>query len=109
VGNYYDISTVMIERDMMNLINGYVIDTLPKGVVNELGGEGEYRAVTKCRAGFPTIYDIGTFDNPLAAFNRVQPKALLNLQYRPTGCEHWLCLYARKGNKVVVVDEALLR
>ena len=94
---------------MKRLINGYEIDTLPKEVVKELGGKGEYRAVTKCRAGFPTIYDIGTFDNPLMAFNRVLPKALLNLQYKPDGCEHWLCLYARKGNKVVVVDESLVK
>lgn len=91
------------------MINGLKIEALPKGVVKELGGEGEYRAVTKCRAGFPTIYDIGTFDNPLTAFNYVQPQALLNLQYKPTGCKHWLCLYARKGNKVVVVDESLVK
>ena len=99
----------MIETKMKRMINGYEIDTLPKVVVKELGGEGEYRAVTKCRAGFPTIYDIGKFNNPLMAFNRVQPKALLNLQYKPIGCEYWLCLYARKGNKVVVVDESLVK
>lgn len=96
-------------REMKRMINGLKIEALPKGVVKELGGEGEYRAVTKCRAGFPTIYDIGTFDNPLTAFNYVQPQALLNLQYKPTGCKHWLCLYARKGNKVVVVDESLVK
>ena len=94
---------------MKRMINGCVIDTVPKGVVKELGGEGEYRAVTKCRAGFPTIYDIGKFNNPLMAFNRVEPKRLLNLQYKPIGCEYWLCLYARKGNKVVVVDESLVK
>ena len=93
---------------MRNLINGYEIATQPKELVKELGGRGEYRAVTKCRAGFPTIYDIGTFDNPLMAFNRVLPKALLNLQYKPTGSDYWLCLYARKGTKVVVVDESLV-
>ncbi len=92
----------------MKILNGYVIDCVPKDLTTELGGQGEYRAVTKCRAGFPTIYDIGTLISPLAALHRVRPEALLNLQYKPKGCEHWLCLYARKGRKIVVVDKSLL-
>ena len=93
----------------MKILNGYVIDCVPKDLTTELGGQGEYRAVTKCRAGFPTIYDMGALFSPLSALHRVRPEALLNLQYKPKGCEYWLCLYARKGRKIVVVDKSLLK
>ena len=93
----------------MKILNGYVIDCVPKDLTTELGGQGEYRAVTKCRGGWATIYDMGKLISPLAALHRVRPEVLLNLQYKPTGCEHWLTLYVRKGRKIVVVDESLLK
>ena len=95
---------------MKRLINGLKVEGyMVKDTSRVLGEAGEYRAVTKCRGGFMTIMDMGELPNPLMAFNRVLPQALLNLQYKPDGCEHWLCLYARKGNKVVVLDESLVK
>ena len=97
-------------REMKRLINGLKVEGyMVKDTSRVLGEAGEYRAVTKCRAGFPTIYDIGTFNNPLMAFNRVEPKRLLNLQYKPNGVAHWYSLYVRKGNKLVSVDESLVK
>jgi len=91
------------------MINGLKIGPfVVKDTTRVLGEAGEYRAVTKCRAGFMTIMDMGKLPNPQTAFNRVRPEALYNLQYKPNGMPHWYSLYVRKGNTLVTVDEALV-
>lgn len=95
---------------MKRMINGLRIEPfMVKDTSRVLGEAGEYRAVTKCRGGFMTIMDMGELPNPLMAFNRVRPEALYNLQYKPNGVAHWYSLYVRKGNKLVSVDESLVK
>ena len=95
---------------MKRMINGLKIEPfMVKDTTRVLGLQGEYRAVTKCRAGFMTILDMGQLDNPIHAFNRVKPTALYNLQYKPKDVAHWYSLYVRKGNKLVSVDESLVK
>ena len=93
-----------------------IINTLSLGTCNFIGDKkGEYRAVVKCRAGFMTVDDAG-HDNKIA--NEYGPAILLQsykkgalqtIQFKANGSNSWLNVFARKGKKIVLIDEAILK
>ena len=93
-----------------------IINTLSLGTCNFIGDQkGEYRAIVKCRAGFMTVDDAG-HDNKIAneygpAFflQSYKKDALQTIQFKANGSNNWLNVFARKGKKIVVIDEAILK
>jgi len=86
---------------MKNIINAIGINT----VDFIQGRKGTYQAIVKVQAGFMTAYEVGT---ELPSLNRWKKGALQTLQFRAEGSEAWLTVFARKGNKIVLVDQQVL-
>lgn len=98
---------------MKNLVNIAGINT-----VNVLGAytntKGKFRVVTKCRAGWMTISDIRNQDNeyfmshPESIITGYKKGALQTVEFQPEGYDSYLTVFARKGNKIVLIDELIL-
>lgn len=65
------------------------------------GRKGTYQAIVKTQAGFMTAYEIGS---DLPSLNRWKKGALQTIQFQPEEASHWLTVFARKGNKVILID-----
>jgi hypothetical protein len=65
------------------------------------GRKGTYQAIVKTQAGFMTAYEIGS---DLPSLNRWKKGALQTIQFQPEEATHWLTVFARKGNKVILID-----
>lgn len=96
---------------MTNLINTTGINTV--NILAEYT-KGKFRAVTRCRAGFMTITDSKTWDNerfmkqPESIIACYKKGALQTVEFCPDGGDYYLTIFARKGNKIVVIDETIL-
>jgi hypothetical protein len=98
---------------MKNLVNIAGINT-----VNVLGAyantKGKFRFITKCRAGWMTITDARPADNeyhimyPESIITGYKKGALQTVEFQPEGTDIWLTVFARKGNKIVLIDEVIL-
>lgn len=98
---------------MKNLVNIAGINT-----VNVLGAytntKGKFRVVTKCRAGWMTISDIRNQDNehfmayPESIITGYKKGALQTVEFQPEGYDSYLTVFARKGNKIALIDELIL-
>jgi hypothetical protein len=66
--------------------------------------KGTFQAIVKVQAGFMTAYEIGS---ELPSLNRWKKGALQTIQFQPEGAKHWLTVFARKGTKVVLIDEKI--
>lgn len=96
---------------MENLINITEIKT-----VNILAGyqKGKFRVVTKCRAGWMTIIDCKDWDSewfmqhPESIITAYIKGALQTVEFCPDGGDYYLTIFARKGNKIVLIDETIL-
>ena len=96
---------------MTNLVNIAGINT-----VNVLSSytKGKFRAITKCRAGFMTINDTRTYDNeyfmtyPESIITAYKKGALQTVEFCPDGGDYYCTIFARKGNKIVIIDETIL-
>ncbi len=74
-------------------------------VVDYINGEkGLFQAVVKVPAGFVVAYEIGS---DLPSLNQWKKGALQTIQYKKEGSPAWMTVFARKGNKVMVIDKAL--
>jgi hypothetical protein len=74
-------------------------------VVNWIGDrEGIFQAIVKVPAGFMTAYEIGS---ELPSLNRWKKGALQSIQFKAEGASHWMTVFAKKGTKVVLLDEKL--
>ncbi len=74
-------------------------------VVNWIGDrEGIFQAIVKVPAGFMTAYEIGS---ELPSLNRWKKGALQSIQFKAEGANHWMTVFAKKGTKVVLLDEKL--
>jgi hypothetical protein len=65
-------------------------------------GEGKYRVITKCQAGF-MISSTVEASSPIAAFRRFKPKAIQSIAFvkqMKDGSEHDFTVFARNGKKV---------
>ena len=63
-----------------------------------VAGEGTYRVITKCRAGFMVTSDVET-NSAISAFRRFKPKAIQSIAFMLNG-GHPITVYARAGKKV---------
>lgn len=74
-------------------------------VVDYINGEkGLFQAVVKVPAGFVVAYEIGS---ELPSLSQWKKGALQTIQYKKEGSPAWMTVFARKGNKVMVIDKAL--
>lgn len=78
---------------------------------------GEYRAIVKVQAGFMTVVtDQGirakwssgpSWKKAMDVFRGFKKGALQTIEFRAEGTDIWLTVFARKGNKVVLMDTAM--
>lgn len=87
---------------MKNIINAIGINT----VDFIQGRKGTYQAIVKVPAGFMSAYEVGT---ELPSLNRWKKGALQTIQFRAEGSNAWLTVFARKGSKIVLVDQEILQ
>jgi len=74
-------------------------------VVNYIGEDkGLFQAVVKVPAGFMVAYEIGSDIPSLSTWKK---GSLQTLQFKSEGSAAWLTVFARKGNKVMVIDQAI--
>lgn len=79
---------------------------------------GKYRAIVKVKAGFLiTSEDIGIINkwesgakwkSAIDVFRNFHKGALQTIEFQPEGTDHWLTVFARVGNKIKLIDNALL-
>ena len=83
---------------MINKIKGLT-------VVDYIGErEGIFQAITKVPAGFLIAYEIGS---DLPSLNGWKKGALQSLQFKAEGTNHWMTVFAKKGTKVILLDEKI--
>ena len=76
---------------------------------------GKFRFITKCKAGYFTCNDARDFDdkrlyeNPGTVLNGYKKGALHSVQYKPVGSDVYFTVFAKKGNKIILIDEAIMR
>jgi hypothetical protein len=76
--------------------------------------KGKFRFVTKCRAGFMTISDAREYDNdhfiahPESIIANFTKGSLQTAEFCPDGGDYYLTIFARKGNKIVIIDKTIL-
>ena len=74
-------------------------------VVNWIGDrEGIFQAIVKVQAGFMVASEIGS---ELPSLNRWKKGALQTIQFKAEGTNHWMTVFAKKGTKVVLIDEKI--
>ena len=80
---------------MINTIKGLSITSM-------IGDrKGIFQAITRVPAGYMVAYELGS---ELPSLNRWKKGALQTIQFQPEGSNHWLTVFARKGNKVLILD-----
>ena len=88
--------------------------------INEIdvinGREGEYRAIVKVQAGFMTLVDdLGIqnkwgrqqWNSAMDVFRGFKKGALQTIQFKAEGTNSWLIVFARKANKVILMDKQM--
>ena len=66
--------------------------------------KGTFQAVIKVPAGFMIASEIGS---ELPSLNTWKKGALQTIQFQPEGSKAWLTVFARKGTKVIFIDEKI--
>ena len=72
-------------------------------------GEGKYRVITKCQAGF-MISSVVKAKSPIHAFRQYKPKAIQSIAFvkqMKDGSEHDFTVFARNGKKIWASEEFL--
>ena len=92
------------EIQTINIIRADHYDKLP----------GKFRFITKCRAGYFTCNDARDFDderlykNPASVLSSYKKGALHTVEYKPHGSDNYFTVFAKKGNKIILMDEAIM-
>jgi hypothetical protein len=83
-----------------------MINTIKGLQVVDFIGErkGTFQAIVKVPAGFMSAYQIGT---NLPSLSRWKKGTLQTIEFQPEGTNHWLTVFAKKGTKVIMIDQAL--
>jgi hypothetical protein len=81
--------------------------------------KGEYQAIVKVQAGFmTTVDDLGIkckwesgpqWKRAINVFRSFKKGALQTIQFKAEGTDTWLNVFARKGNKIILMDEQLFQ
>ena len=83
---------------MVNNIKGLTI-------VNWIGDrKGIFQVIVKAQAGFMTAYEVGS---EVPSLNRWKKGALQTIQFKAEGTNHWMTVFAKKGTKVILLDERI--
>jgi hypothetical protein len=75
---------------------------------------GKFRFISKCRAGYMTCSDAMDFDdqrlydNPALVLSKFKKGALHTVEYKPFGSDNYFTVFAKKGTKIVLMDEAIM-
>jgi hypothetical protein len=101
----------------MNTNTPQIINTEKINEVDFIQGrKGIYRAVVKVQAGFMTVVDdIGIQNNwgrqnwnkAIDVFRNFKKGALQTIEFQAEGSTHWVSVFAKKGNKVILMDTQL--
>lgn len=100
-------------KDIINHTDIHTVDIIKDPYYDN--APGQFRFITKCKAGYFTCNDARDFDaerlyvNPSLVLGQYKKGALHTVQYRPAGSDTFFTVFARKGNKVVVMDESIMR
>ena len=76
---------------------------------------GKFRFIAKCRAGYFSCNDARDFDdarlyaNPASVMSAYKKGTLHSVEYKPAGSDNFFTVFAKKGNKVILMDEAIMR
>jgi hypothetical protein len=83
------------------------------------GRTGEYRAISKVRAGFMVVVeDLGIqnkwstgaeWKKAIDVFRNFKKGALQTIQFRADGTDHWLTVFAKAGTKIKIMDAQMFR
>ena len=74
-------------------------------VVDWIGDKkGIFQAIVKVQAGFMIASEIGS---EVPSLNRWKKGALQTIQFKAEGTNHWMTVFAKKGTKVVLMDEKI--
>lgn len=94
-----------------------IINSERIGQVDFIKGQaGEYRAIVKVQAGFMTVVeDLGIqanwgkqqWNSAIDVFRGFKKGALQTIQFRAKDSNTWLTVFARKGNKIILMDNAM--
>lgn len=94
-----------------------IINSERIGQVDFIKGQaGEYRAIVKVQAGFMTVVDdLGIqanwgkqqWNSAMDVFRGFKKGALQTIQFRAKDSNSWLTVFARKGNKIILMDNAM--
>ena len=68
------------------------------------GRKGIFQAIVKVQAGFMIASEIGC---ELPSLDRWKKGALQTIQFKAEGTSHWTTVFAKKGTKVILLDQAL--
>jgi hypothetical protein len=68
------------------------------------GRKGIFQAIVKVPAGFMVAYEIGS---EVPCLNRWKKGALQSIQFKAEGTNHWMTVFAKKGTKIILLDEKL--
>jgi hypothetical protein len=98
---------------MKNIINTEKISQVD--FIN--GRNGQFRAVVKVQAGFFTVVDdLGILSNwesgaqwksAIQVFRNFKKGALQTIEFQAEGTKNWITVFAKKGNKIVLMDTEL--
>jgi len=93
-----------------------IINTLPINTVEFIkGNKGQFRAISKVRAGFLTTVDFRDFENesfsnnPANVLGYFKKGALQTVEFKAEGSEYWVTVFARVGKKIKLIDVDILK
>ena len=103
-------------KSIMNMQATQIVNTLGLHTSNFINGQkGSYRIVYKCQAGFYSIAetqyndDMANEHGPAQLLSSWKKGSLQTIQFMAEGGQYWLTVFARKGKKIVVIDEEILK
>lgn len=93
-----------------------IINILPINTVEFIkGNKGQFRAISKVRAGFLTTVDFRDFENesfsnnPANVLGYFKKGALQTVEFKAEGSDYWITVFARVGKKIKLIDVDILK
>ena len=93
-----------------------IINTIGLNTVNFIKGQkGEFRVVSKVKAGFMSVVEFNEFVNetfsndPSQVLGWFNKGSLQSVEFKAEDSNYWLTVFARVGKKVKMVDEDMIR
>lgn len=96
--------------------NTTIINTIGLNTVKFINGnKGQFRVISKVKAGFMTVVEFNshvneTFsNNPSQVLGWFKKGVIQTVEFKAEGSNHWLTVFARVGKKIKLVDEDMLK